>query len=537
MKFLAQASSSRYQLRAAVYEFTHAETLQAFAEAVERGCDVKIIRHCKGSYHSKVKRNSIVKDDNGKVITEWIPDETTDEAAKAINEVGFRSIDHAKTWHHDTFIERRHSSAIMHNKFIILLQDGMPSQVWTGSTNFTDGGIYGQSNVGHIVRDSTVAEKYLSYWNALSLDPPGRRRSGSHSFSSRSDDGIMQGTVSSNGEEELSKDEVEFGPTNYYEPLMFQSLESTEEEKSELEGPLNVKSSENKQEEPMDTVIENEQPDLEGALLSKSINVIFSPRKTTAMLNFYADCMSAATSNIFLTAPFGVCQEFAQVLNQSKMSRAGIDVASSSTTEDGLRRSPRLAKNVRIAVAQNRSLLRYVLFDKKPSEHLSKKYRDSATKKGKEYIDYFDFKEVKENRIAYGAVLSDDEDGLHEDLTGLTTFVDFVHLKCMLIDATTDNPTVITGSANFSEASTIKNDENMLVISGDCTVADIYLTEFMRLFNHFHSRDEYTKPKDPQKTKKKLLGWGKVAGDESWLVPYFDPENQLYHERLLFSSV
>ena len=131
----------------AVYEFTHAETLQAFAEAVERGVDVKIIRHCKGVYHPKVKRNSIVKDDNGKAITEWIPDSTTLEADKAIKAVGFRSIDHAKTWHHGTFVERRHSSALMHNKFIILLQDGEPSQVWTGSTNFTDGGIYGQSKI------------------------------------------------------------------------------------------------------------------------------------------------------------------------------------------------------------------------------------------------------------------------------------------------------------------------------------------------------------------------------------------------------
>ena len=74
-------------------------------------------------------------------------------------------------------------------------------------------------------------------------------------------------------------------------------------------------------------------------------------------------------------------------------------------------------------------------------------------------------------------------------------------------------------------------------------MADIYITEFMRLFNHFYSRDEkthpgneYTTPK-PQKPKKKLLGWGEVAGDESWLVPYFDPESQLYHERLLFGSL
>lgn len=48
---------------------------------------------------------------------------------------------------------------------------------------------------------------------------------------------------------------------------------------------------------------------------------------------------------------------------------------------------------------------------------------------------------------------------------------------------------VITGSANFSEASCNKNDENMLVIVGDQEVADIYLGEFMRSYSHYAFRD------------------------------------------------
>jgi phosphatidylserine/phosphatidylglycerophosphate/cardiolipin synthase-like enzyme len=168
LDFLSQASGSKFQLRAAVYEFTHKETLQALADAVERGVDVKVIRHCKGVHHPKVKRNNIIRDEHGKVVTEWIPDTTTAEATKAIENIGkpnslerqrltdidmetkisfylgFQSLEHAHTWHRDTFIERRHSSALMHNKFIILVENGIPKQVWTGSTNFTDGGIYGQ---------------------------------------------------------------------------------------------------------------------------------------------------------------------------------------------------------------------------------------------------------------------------------------------------------------------------------------------------------------------------------------------------------
>ncbi|KAL7488234.1 hypothetical protein ACHAW6_013829 [Cyclotella cf. meneghiniana] len=517
LEFLSQASGSKFQLRAAVYEFTHKETLQALADAVERGVDVKVIRHCKGVHHPTVKRNNIVRDEHGKVVTEWIPDTTTAEATKAIEQIGkpnslerlrltvtdypnrnisfylgFQSLEHAHTWHRDTFIERRHSSALMHNKFIILLENGIPKQVWTGSTNFTDGGIYGQSNVGHIVRDADVAGRYLSYWKALSLDPPGRSR--------------VRSSHSNDSDNESSDSSVD-------------------------------------KQEPIDDLIEKEQPDLDGPLSSNSMVCIFSPRKTTKMLQFYADRMKGAKTCVHFTAAFGVSsQEIAHVLNETEMKRS----SETNTAQDGLRRSPRLAnRNGDVtgtgenadrslfiqSEADNNPFLRYVLLDKQPSEHSSTKARASAADKGEDYVDYFDFKDVRENRIAYGSVLADEENGLTEDLTGLTSFADFIHLKCMLIDAITDHPTVITGSANFSAASTDKNDENMLVIHGDCAVADVYFTEYMRLFNHFHSRDNHSKSKDSP--KKKTLKWGETVEDESWLHPYFDPTNQLCRERLL----
>ena len=279
----------------------------------------------------------------------------------------------------------------------------------------------------------------------------------------------------------------------------------------------------------MDSVTETLQPDLDGPLKSESINVIFSPRKTTAMLQFYADRMSEATASVHLTAPFGVSQQFAKVLSQGRKQ------------QDDLRRSPRIAKRyssikgtTRTDLSTTDTLLRYILFDRKPSEHTSKKAREIANKKGMEYFDYFDFRGIKENRTAYGAVLSDEKNELDEDLTGLTSFVDFVHLKIMLIDAMTDNPTVVTGSANFSEASTDRNDENMLVIQGNCAVADIYLTEYMRLFNHFQPRDDHVKLKHSSGQTKKPFDWGQIVNDESWLKPYFDPTNQLYRERMLF---
>ena len=43
----------------------------------------------------------------------------------------------------------RTRTTIAHNKFLVLLRDGRPLQVWTGSTNITEGGIFGHANVGH----------------------------------------------------------------------------------------------------------------------------------------------------------------------------------------------------------------------------------------------------------------------------------------------------------------------------------------------------------------------------------------------------
>ena len=65
----------------------------------------------------------------------------------------------------------------------------------------------------------------------------------------------------------------------------------------------------------------------------------------------------------------------------------------------------------------------------------------------------------------------------------------FVHTKYMLIDPLGPDPIVIVGSANFSKASCDTNDENMLVIRGSKSVADIYLGEFMRLHTHYAYRE------------------------------------------------
>ena len=62
-------------------------------------------------------------------------------------------------------------------------------------------------------------------------------------------------------------------------------------------------------------------------------------------------------------------------------------------------------------------------------------------------------------------------------------------------------PPSITGSANFSGASQINNDENMLVIRSDQRVADIYFGEFMRIFDHLYARYLAKKIKEAEEGK------------------------------------
>ncbi|MEO7520937.1 MAG: phospholipase D-like domain-containing protein [Gemmatimonas sp.] len=83
---------------------------------------------------------------------------------------------------------------------------------------------------------------------------------------------------------------------------------------------------------------------------------------------------------------------------------------------------------------------------------------------------------------AFKAVLEDNTADDH------IVFVSYIHSKFLLVDPLGDDPIVITGSANFSEPSVTDNEESMLFIRGDARVADIYFTEFNRLFNHYYFR-------------------------------------------------
>ncbi|HEY4847352.1 MAG TPA: phospholipase D-like domain-containing protein [Methylocella sp.] len=145
LAFIAKTADERFALHAAVYQFQKEDLLAALQQAKARGVDVAVV------YHARTKNAS---------------DKTKEKNEAAIAKAGI------------VFAKPRAADppgAIMHNKFVVLLRKdtagaARPISVWTGSTNWTDGAIYGQLNVGHAIYDATVAESYDAYFNLLSQD-------------------------------------------------------------------------------------------------------------------------------------------------------------------------------------------------------------------------------------------------------------------------------------------------------------------------------------------------------------------------------
>lgn len=360
IKFVGQAKGSGFGLRASIYEFQQPDVLKAFKDASLSGADVKIVF-------------------DGRQNSANTPNKQNREA---IDEAGLEAISIPRT---------ESPSYISHNKFIVLLKKGKPVQVWTGSTNLTQGGIYGHSNVGHCVRDAETAAKYLDYWEQLSQDP-------------------------------TAKD-----------------LRAWTEEHSPVPKTLPRRN---------------------------TTTCVFSPRPTLEALEWYTERMDKATGAVFLTAAFGVNDLFTEVL------------------------------------AKPRDYLRYVMLES-PAKEMERITKD------------------KLNRVALASTLGSGkfERWLREQtFQDLNKHVKFIHTKYMLIDPLGTDPLIITGSANFSNASTRNNDENMLLVRGDKRVADIYLGEFMRLFNHhyFRSLVKRFNQSDPATGKR-----GFLAPDDSWRLPYY----------------
>lgn len=139
--FLGRAGAG-WEIHGAVYEFQWPAALAALKAAHARGAAVRILF------------DDIEAWSKGKPKGPWKANRDAIAAAKI-----------------KSLCKGRANGRLMHNKFFVLSQAGKPAAVWTGSTNLTENGIFGHSNVGHIVEDADVAQAYLDYWDRLNGDP------------------------------------------------------------------------------------------------------------------------------------------------------------------------------------------------------------------------------------------------------------------------------------------------------------------------------------------------------------------------------
>jgi phosphatidylserine/phosphatidylglycerophosphate/cardiolipin synthase-like enzyme len=130
--FIGQAGAGD-AIHGAVFEFKNSRVFAALAAAIARGATVKVL------YDG--------------------------DSQKAGNESALagRGLDGAVA-------ARERSGRFAHNKFFVLSRAGAPAEVWTGSTNLSQNGIFGHSNNAHIVRDPEVAAKFAEYWALLDRD-------------------------------------------------------------------------------------------------------------------------------------------------------------------------------------------------------------------------------------------------------------------------------------------------------------------------------------------------------------------------------
>ena len=348
LAFIGQATGNRYGLRVAIYEFQWPAVLDALEAAAQKGVDVKV-----------------VFDD-----IENADEDPKHKNEEAIDTAGLTAICKGYT-----------NGKIMHNKFIVLLNDGKPVQVLTGSTNYTENGIFGHLNVAHVVRDPDVAATYLSFWEELDTNP------------------------------ELA------------------DIRDWCDDKTPL-------------------------PKIPPA---KGVTEVFSPQKGTQTLAKYGTLAASAEKALFMTFAFGMNAAFQStylkndgVLRFALMDTAGVgkNLAAAKAKIAQIRAVP----NAVVALGQNITLNE---FDRWLKE------RDGLAP------------------------------GEH---------VRWVHTKFMLVDPLSDDPVVVTGSANFSDASVNTNQENMLLIRGDTRVADIYLGEFMRQYSSYAFRDAAATQSDSPET-------------------------------------
>lgn len=381
--FISQAKDSNWGIRAAIYELDYPGVLSVFRKAAERA-DVKIIYEAREGL-TQTKQN-----------------------VEALIAAGFQSNDRKITF------ARKNTVGIPHNKFIVLLYKNKPVMVWTGSTNLSEGGIFGHANVGHCIKDYELAGEYLKYWNLLRDDP----------------------------------------------------------DKTSLANKISKLW-------PDKTILND--------LANGKMVAVFSPRKGFKMLDAYADTFSNAGKMANITFPFNLDKRFIEKIEKQSEALRFIILNSG---KKNLTLAEHLNPDPDVVIA--------------PGSKIDKEWHQWLNE-------------------------------IHSGLNGANVL--YIHTKFLLKDPLGPGPVVITGSANFSEPSTNKNDENMVLIpcsneSGKTRIQDIYLGEFFRLFDHIYFRYLHSLNQSTDEDDKKHCFLR--SDPKEWVTGYYTKGTDKFKRREIF---
>ena len=243
-------------------------------------------------------------------------------------------------------------------------------------------------------------------------------------------------------------------------------------------------------------------PDPDEAIVTGTAVRLFSPRKKSEILRWYGRRMLDAVNSVWFTAAFGVSDILVE------------------------------------PIARKRKQMRFVLMEKPASPAQKKALTADFNRVILSYgVPLGEIYQVKDGKVTTRKPIKEfeldkwffKEEHFRPKNEG---FVFFVHTKFLLIDPLSDDPLVCSGSANFSSNSLLHNDENMMLIRGNTRVADIYMTEFDRIFRHFYFRNianELAAVKTGDAAKSIFLD-----ETDKWSDSYFKPGTLKNNRRLMF---
>ena len=82
-----------------------------------------------------------------------------------------------------------------------------------------------------------------------------------------------------------------------------------------------------------------------------------------------------------------------------------------------------------------------------------------------------------------------------------------VHSKVIVVDPFSNNCAVITGSHNFSDSASQKNDENLVIVRGNTQLAQAYALHINGVYDHYSWRAYLANGGAPDQIYKPLDGW------------------------------